>query len=315
MDALRIANSIYARLHPNMAAPFSFSLVAVNGPRLVRCAGGLEVQAQALPPTPPDLLLLPGLDYKGDPDCKKLLSSLHAETDLLIRYANAGVQIGAHCSGTLLLAHSGLLDHKAATTSWWLVPTFMRQYPNVRLQSNAMVAEDGQFITAGAVTALFTMLLRIIERRAGAELAQNTARFLLVDYTQLSQAAFVSKALMQRPRSAFGDRVEGYLQRQIAEDTSPISVQALAEHAAVSPRTLLRRFRALYQQSPQAHLQDLRVERAKSLLAATELELPEILTQCGYTDLASFRKLFKRKTALTPSAYRARFSTRPKPSR
>jgi len=282
---------------------------------MVRCAGGLMVQAEALPLIPPDLLLIPGLEYQGELACKKLLNSLHAETDLLIHYAKAGVQIGAHCSGTLLLAHSGLLDNKAATTSWWLVPTFMRQYPSILLQSNAMVTEDGQFITAGAVTALFTMLLRIIERRAGAELAQNTARFLLVDYTQHSQAAFVSKALMQRPRCAFGDRVEGYLQRQIAEDTSPISVQALAEHAAVSPRTLLRRFRALYQQSPQAHLQDLRVERAKSLLAATELELPDILSQCGYTDLASFRKLFKRKTALTPSAYRARFSTRLKPIR
>lgn len=315
MDALRIANAIHARQHPNARPPFEFSLVAVGGPRLVHCAGGLQLPAGVLPDVPPDLVLIPGLEYQGEADCKNQLDSLHAESELLKQYAKAGVQIGAHCSGTLLLAHTGLLDNKAATTSWWLVPTFIRLYPSVILQTNAMVAEDGQFITAGAVTALFTLLLRIIEQRAGPELAQNTARFLLVDYTQQSQAAFISKALMQRPRSAFGDRVDDYLQRQISTDTAPISVQALAAHAAVSQRTLLRRFRALYQQSPQAHLQDLRIERAKALLTATALDLSEILSQCGYADLASFRKLFKRKTALTPSAYRAQFSTAARPIR
>ncbi len=90
-----------------------------------------------------------------------------------------------------------------------------------------------------------------------------------------------------------------------------VSVTQLAEHCGTSERSLLRHFRAHHGVTPVAHIQHLRVERAKALLETTHLSFDEIVERCGYSDSASFRKLFKRATAITPGDYRERYRLRP----
>ena len=154
---------------------------------------------------------------------------------------------------------------------------------------------------------MFSVVLKIIEQRMGPELAQNTARILLIDPIRQSQAPFVSEALMQHPRTAFSEGIERHLHGNLHTD---ISVENLAEKLNISPRTLLRKFQVIYQQSPQSYVQQLRVSRAKALLETTILSFAEVCESCGYQDVASFRKLFKRIAGLTPADYQARFRLR-----
>jgi transcriptional regulator GlxA family with amidase domain len=118
----------------------------------------------------------------------------------------------------------------------------------------------------------------------------------------------VSQALMERPRDSLTEKAERFLHHELHRE---ISITELALHCGTSERSLLRHFRSHHGVTPLAHLQNLRVERAKALLETTHLSFEEIVERCGYSDSASFRKLFKRATAITPGDYRERYRLRP----
>lgn len=307
LDAFRVANALYRRTHPGTPDPFLLDLVNAHGRREVAAAGGLIVGGLGRYSDDIDVLIVPGLEYRDADDLVSRIDQLHAEQELVRKAWQSGRTVAGSCSGTFLMAASGVLDGVRATTSWWLAPAFARRFPQVQLDPQALVVELERRITAGAVTAMFTVVLRLIEQRMGPELAQNTARVLLVDYERQSQAPFVVEALLQRPRTPFSEKIERFLRSRLEQE---FSIEDLAAHCAMSPRTLLRRFQQVYHRSPQAYVQELRVERAKALLDSTQLSLAEVVEQCGYSDVASFRKLFKRLTALTPADYRERFRMR-----
>jgi transcriptional regulator GlxA family with amidase domain len=189
-----------------------------------------------------------------------------------------------------------------------LASAFRDRYPNVRLESDAMVVEDAGLLTAGGASSLQSLMMKVIGRAGGEELAQQTARMLLIDTERQSQAPYVSQALMERPRNSLSEKAESFLQHQLHQE---VSVTQLAEHCGTSERSLLRHFRTHHGVTPVAHIQHLRVERAKALLETTHLSFDEIVERCGYNDSASFRKLFKRATAITPGDYRERYRLRP----
>ena len=310
LDAFRLANTLYARTHPAQLhyTPFDLKIVSADNVSQVRTAGGLTlagvVPAQSCAI---NVLLVPGLEYHTH---ASLIASVQRNTSALslIRHLHAeNRQIAASCSGTFLLAASGILDGLEATTSWWLAASFRNQFPKVKLDPAQLLVDTGSVITAGAVTAMFSVVLKIIEQRVGPELAQNTARILLIDPIRQSQAPFVSEALIQHPRTAFSEAILQHLHEHLHTD---VSVEKLADKLNISPRTLLRKFQVIYQQSPQSYVQQLRVDRAKALLETTKLSFAEVCEACGYQDAASFRKLFKRIAGLTPAEYQSRFRLR-----
>ena len=138
-------------------------------------------------------------------------------------------------------------------------------------------------------------------------LAQHTGRMMLIDPDRQSQAPYISLALTERPRHSLSEKAERFLHRQLHRE---LTIAELAEHCGTSERSLLRHFHQHYGSSPLAHVQHLRVERAKALLETTLLSFDEIVERCGYSDASSFRKLFKRATSLTPADYRERFRMR-----
>ncbi len=255
-----------------------------------------------------DLLLLSGLMHRSPSDLIERVIGLEPEIALAREMHLRGVKIAGHCSGAFLLAESGLLDGHRATCSWWLAAAFRQRYPNVLLEADAMVVEDHGMYTSGGASAIQSLMLRLIGETGGEELAQQTARLLLIDSERQSQAPYVSQALMERPRNSMTEKAEHFLQSRLHHE---ISVGELAEYCGTSERSLLRHFRTYHGHSPVEHIQQLRVERAKALLETTHLSFDEIVERCGYSDSASFRKLFKRATAITPGDYRERYRLRP----
>jgi transcriptional regulator GlxA family with amidase domain len=172
-----------------------------------------------------------------------------------------GASIAASCIGTFLLAEAGLLDHQEATTTWWLAPLFRQRYPNVSLDESRMLVPSDVGVTAGAALWHLDLALWLI-RKASAELASVVSRYLLADIRS-SQAPYIipnhlaqaDPLILRFERWARDHLKEGVL----VAGKSPATL-------ATSARTLQRRCEAVLGKSPLSYFQDLRVERAQSLL-------------------------------------------------
>ncbi len=307
-DSLRVAQALADIRAPNGGLKLEAVLFGARGQERIRTSTGFDLGGLVPPPDDIDLLLLPGVMHQSPQELSARIAAMQPELEMVRAMHLRGVPIAGTCSGSFLLAESGLLDGHRATCSWWLASEFRTRYPNVRLEADAMVVEDNGMTTAGGACSLQSLMMRLIARVGGEELAQQTSRLLLIDNERQSQAPYVSEALMAKPRHSLSEKAEHFLNHELHRD---ISVSRLAEHCGTSERSLLRHFRAHLGVSPVAHIQHLRVERAKALLETTHLSFDEIVERCGYSDSASFRKLFKRATAITPGDYRERYRLRP----
>lgn len=306
-DALQVAQTLADIRHPGGLC-LETIIFGARGQRSVMTSAGLELGGLVEPPEDLDILLLPGLLHNSPQDLIQRIARMQPELALLRAMHLRGVQLAGTCSGSFLLAESGLLDGHRATCSWWLATAFRERYPTVQLEADSMVVEDAGMLTAGGACSLQSLMMQLIAKAGGEELAQQTSRLLLIDTARQSQAPYVSQALMERPRSSLSEKAEHFLQKALHRE---VSVTQLAEVCGTSERSLLRHFRTHHGVTPMAHIQHLRVERAKALLETTHLSFEEIVERCGYNDSASFRKLFKRATAITPGDYRERYRLRP----
>ena len=307
-DTLRVAQTLAEIRNPGSAPILRTVVFGARGQSSVRTSSGLDIAGLSPPPDHVDLLVLPGMLHHSPHDLVERTLPLKPEMELLRAYHLRGITLAGTCSGSVLLAETGLLDGHRATCSWWLAADFRQRYPAVHLEADELVVEDGGVITTGGASAVQMLMLRLIARAGGEELAQQTARMLLIDAGRQSQAPYVSEALIAKPRHSLSEKADHFLQSELHRD---IGVAELASACGTSDRSLLRHFRTHHGTTPQQHIQHLRVERAKALLESTHLSFEEIVERCGYSDAASFRRLFKRDTAMTPGDYRERFRLRP----
>ena len=307
-DALHIAQIVGDIRAPGQGPRFESTVFSARNAVRVRGSSGLEIsgirplskQAQF------DMVLVPGIDHRRPREVLARREEFSPEIDLLRELHLRGTKIAANCSGTFLLAMTGLLDGRRATTSWWMAGSFRKHFPAVMLEEQALLIEDGNLITTGASTSVYSLMLRFIAQ-AGEDLAQQVGRMMLLDGERQSQAPYVSQAMLEKPRHSLAEKITHFLEKELHNQ---ISVTRLAEHCGTSERSLLRHFRTHFGTSPLGYIQHLRVERAKALLEATQLSFDEVVERCGYSDVPSFRKLFKRETSLTPGDYRERFRLR-----
>ena len=231
-------------------------------------------------------------------------TTLAPEAALLRQFHEQGVLIGGICSGTILLAEAGLLDGRTATTSWWLGEPFRCRYPLVRLALDEVVTTDGNVWCAGAATSHFNLTLKIIEHFVSADVAALVARFMLIDPNRASQAPYMVHDFRPVAADPAVARAQKWVGARLAE---AFTLDDMAGAAAVSTRTLIRRFREATGLTPLAYVQKARVEEAKSLLSTGNLAPEKIVDRVGYTDMSSFRRLFREHTGMTPHDYREKF--------
>jgi transcriptional regulator GlxA family with amidase domain len=289
LDALGLANK-FAAAQTGGALCFDVSIVGVR--RKVKSGQGLAIPVQAIAPDwKPDWVIVPALNT-GSPET--LIPALgrrdvRQAMERLQMWHARGAHIAASCIGTFLLAEAGLLDHGEATTTWWLAPLFRQRYPNVLLDETRMLVQSGRVVTAGAAMGHLDLALWMV-RKASPELAAVVSRYLLADFRS-SQAPYIipnhlaqSDPVMQRfERWARDHLKEGF------------SLQEAAGALAMSPRTLQRRCQAVLGKSPLSYFQDLRVERARSLVHGSTLDLDAIAAEVGYVDGATLGTLLRER--------------------
>ena len=223
---------------------------------------------------------------------------------LMQRHAG-GTWLCSVCAGAFLLAETGLLDGRPATTHWALADAFAQRFPRVRLDAAKLLIDAGDVLTAGGVMAWTDLGLHLIERLLGPAVMLATARMFLIDPAGREQRNYASPT----PRLDHGDSVILELQRWLqSSHGSRLSITAMAERSGLGQRTFLRRFQAATGQNPVNYLQQLRVNAARQLLELTARPVDQIAWQVGYEDSSAFHKVFRRVVGLTPGAYRLRFA-------
>ena len=276
----------------------------------------LESQASGMPIAPhktlglaeaPDVVIVPTTLANG---AEWAPGAYPMETRWLAEVYREGSLVCSACSGALLLAEAGLLDGREITTHWNLATTFRDHFPSVRLRlEHELVASgpDGRIVTSGASAAWHDLALYLIARFGGAELAYDAAKFFMYQWHADGQALYVDFD----ERFDHGDGAVRRAQAWLADNWSVASpVEAMTLQSGLAERSFKRRFRAATGYSPIAYVQQLRVQRAKRMLAGTREPIDEIAWKVGYEDASAFRRLFKRITRITPGSYRRRMEIR-----
>ena len=305
LDVLRIANTIAALRPSSLRVHFEGRLVSARGARPIT-TGGLTLRPAALQHAQVDALIVPGIEHRTADDVSAVLDTLGREREALVEFDATGRPLASTCSGTCLVASAGLLDGRRCTTSWWLAPYFARTFPGVQVDADEMLVHDGNMLSSGGVTSSLDLALWLVGHFGGDELRQLTAKVLVTDPSRASQAPYVASALIQGD-GALVERARHWLNRRLDKVWT---MAELARHCNSSERTLLRRFQDALGVTPVQHAQQLRVERAKALLESTALPMEEITSRCGYEDVSTFSKIFKRWAQATPREYRQRFGLR-----
>lgn len=304
-DVFKIANTM-SQLRPAAEqVRFEVHWVSKDG-GTVAGNTGLSYATRALDASY-QVLIVSGIDRHPIREIVPAIRSMPDEVALVRAFAQTGGMVSAMCSGTFLLAESGLLDGRRATTSWWLSGYFAKRYPGVLLESDELVVRDGQFLSSGGAGSYLDLALWLVGHFGGEALRQMTAKILVADSARASQTPYVSAALVEGRGHAVIELARRWLNDHIDQDWN---MADLAAHCNTSPRTLLRRFQKAAGLSPVQYTQQLRVERAKALLESSTLSLEDITGRCGYADVSTFSTVFKRWAQVTPREYRSRFGMR-----
>ena len=220
----------------------------------------------------------------------------------------AGNTIYSACSGSVLLAASGLLDGKEATSHWGYSDVFRRSFPQVRFTPgpNIVFADrTGRVVTAGGATSWHDLAIHIISRHCSPGEALHIAKLYLLQWHGDGQLPYASLVRRQAHADLIVRQAENWL---VDHSTEPHAVAAVVAACGIPERSLKRRFRTATGSTIIEYVQNLRIEAAKRLLETNDGSSDEIASAVGYENPSFFRRLFKRLTGLTPGQYRRLFS-------
>ena len=216
------------------------------------------------------------------------------------------------CTGIYALAASGLLDGRRVTTHWRFAADVTRQFPNLRVEPNALFIRDGNFYTSAGVTAGIDLTLALIEEDLGRKAALRVARDLVVYLKRPGGQDQYSEPL--RFQTMATDRLAELASWIATNPQCDLSIPILANRACLSQRHFVRRFKAAFGQSPGAFVQDRRLDEARRRLSAENLSIDAIAASVGFQSADAFRRAFRHRFRITPGRYRRNFGFDDKPA-
>ncbi len=209
------------------------------------------------------------------------------------------------CTGAFLLAESGMLDGRKATTHWGYCENLARDYPTLQVEPDRIFVRDGEFYTSGGITAGIDLALALVEEDWGSEVANRVARFLLVFFRRPGGQSQFSSFIPVEAKTRMDVReLQGWIIDHPAED---LSVDALAQRLAMSPRNFARVFLKEVGVTPASFVEQIRINVARSKIEQTQQPMKVICEQSGFGSDEHMRRAFHRHLKVSPQDYRERF--------
>lgn len=298
METFYMANMFHSKLQNNPEETNIHFDIATHDGKDVHGFSGTPIIATAAVSDikSTDFIIISGVWKKID----EMLATNKETIPWLIEHHEKNVGILGFSTGVFLLAETGLLDGKEATTYWSYREQFKQKYPKVRLKSNKLITTADNLYCCTGVNSWIASLMHIIEITYGIEVAQQVEKYYLVDSTEslpISNLSFTGQMFHEDEKiKAVQKWIESnYTQNLVLED--------IAARFGMSLRNLTRRFKSATGDSVLSYFHRYRIEVAKELLKTSSLTIQEISTQVGYEDIGYFYHVFKKQTSQTPKSY------------
>jgi transcriptional regulator GlxA family with amidase domain len=265
-------------------------VASTNGFDIVPAAGP-EALATA------DTVIVPGTRYAPAREYGTLAPEVRAAFDSV----RPGARLVSICTGAFVLAAAGRLSGRPATTHWKFADALQRLHPDVRVDERVLFVDDGDVLTSAGLAAGIDLCLHIIRSDHGAKVANAVARYCVVPpWREGGQAQFIDRHLPTSDDSSTAATRE-WAVRHLDEE---LTVDRLARHAHMSPRTFNRRFRDETGQAPGTWIRNRRIDRARELLESHDLPVEEVARRSGLGSGGNLRHHLRRGVGMSPSSYR-----------
>jgi transcriptional regulator GlxA family with amidase domain len=276
------------------AAPSIKVLAATPGP--VRSSSGVEMVARGLKPFGAigTLIVAGGEGVRAAATCDKTLASVRA-------MAKRGIRVASVCSGAFILAEAGVLDGRRATTHWQRTRQFLSAYPNVKLEPDRIFVRDGNIWSSAGISAGIDLALAMAAEDFGDDIAQKTARQLVLYHRRSGgQSQFSSLLELKAPAGRFGPLLTWAREHLDA----PLTVEDLAEQAGMSSRHFARAFIAETGTTPSKAVERLRIEVARQRVQSSSEAIERVAQSTGFRDPERMRRAFIRAFGQPPQSLR-----------
>jgi transcriptional regulator GlxA family with amidase domain len=251
-----------------------------------------------------DTVIVPGVD-----DLDRVIPA--ALVSAVRRAVDRGVRVASICTGAFVLARTGALDGAAATTHWLVAPELARRFPAIAVNPDVLYVDNGSVLTSAGAAAGLDLCLHLVRRDLGADIAARVARVAVMPLERAGgQAQFIVHEPPNVGHATFGPLLL-WIEHNLRRD---LSLAAIARRAAMSGRTLSRRFREHVGTTPAAWIARTRVRQAQRLLETTSLSVEAVAEATGIGSATVLRERFNAMVGTSPLAYRRSFRVRAEPS-
>ena len=248
-----------------------------------------------------DLIIIPALGG----DLKKTIKKNKDFVPWIIKQYQKGTEVASLCIGAFLLASTGLLNGRECSSHWLTADLFREMYPEVNLVDGRIITEQQGLYSSGGATSYWSLLLHLVEKYAGREMAIMASKIYALEIDRKSQSPFVMFNGQKKHEDESIKLAQEFIESNITEK---IAVEQLASKFAIGKRHFERRFKSATNNTPVEYIQRVRVEAAKKQLEVSNKNVNEVMYNVGYNDSKSFRTVFKKVTGLSPIDYRNRYN-------
>ncbi|NSL87724.1 GlxA family transcriptional regulator [Chitinophaga solisilvae] len=251
--------------------------------------------------TKTDLIIIPAVNGEME---KVIENNKDFLPWIAARYQD-GAEVASLCVGAFILASTGLLNGKKCATHWEAANNFRRMFPDVNLVSEKIITDENGIYSSGGATSFFNLILYLVEKYAGREIAVICAKVFEIEIDRVNQSPFIIFDGQKGHDDEPIKKAQEYIENNFMEK---ITVDQLASMLSLSRRNLERRFKKATSNTAVEYMQRVKIEAAKSSLESSRENVSEVMYKVGYTDTKAFRTTFKRITGLSPMEYRNKYN-------
>ncbi len=248
-----------------------------------------------------DLIIIPALSG----DMQRSLDINAPFIPWIVDQYKKGAEAASLCIGAFLLAATGLLNGKKCSTHWLYANQFRNMFPEVTMVDGSIITEEQRIYSSGGASSYWNLLLHMVEKYTDRNMAILASKYFALEIDRQDQSAFI----IFNGQKDHGDdeikKAQEFIEQHFQDK---ITVDQLADIAAIGRRSFERRFKKATNNTVTAYIQRVKVEAAKRNLECTRKNINEVMFDVGYTDTKAFRDVFKKVTGLTPIEYRNKYN-------
>lgn len=250
-----------------------------------------------------DLIIIPAVNGNQE----EIIQNNAELISWIIKQHQKGAYVASFCIGAFLLASTGLLKNRPCATHWQHADKFRKMFPDVNLMDDKILMESDGIYTSGGANSYFNLVIYLIERMAGREMAILISKTFMIDIDKNSQSAF----LIFKGQKDHNDSVVEVAQEYIENNYQhKLTTEKIVSTLNIGRRNFERRFKKATSNSVLEYIQRVKVEAAKKSMETTQKNIVDIMYDVGYQDVKAFREIFKKITGLAPIDYRKKYNSR-----